>query len=565
MTTGSLRFLLKQGRLVVILDGFDEFSRALAQDAEGNVEELGKDINKNTLGRVLLTSRQSFVQQEEIFSILKQECGQESHEQYELAPYTDDQMHEWVVQNPPAGALQPAERHWRRVETALLQNADIKELCRTPVFLRMLSEVLVKQSSVSSQFDLLGQFCLTMWERERSRRFLTLSDDQYFYAYEAISRSADSELRIEPKEIKTLLELYLEDYCPDLLAGLPAEANTFISDLAIGALTFKKGVLTFDHEVLTGYFLARSLARSLLSRRKIDELWALPFSDTVWRFLPEAVKRLDSRPVDSGSLLSEIVLPARSGLLAWNIIRALKLTPDQYPRNLFAKKRLAGIVFDRVNLSGLSFDNSELLDVVFDNCDLRGAIFRSCSIGKARFFGSGKGAVLEGSVNVQEDSELQIKRDPNAGVELYKGESIRNALREIFQECRDLVPLPLNIADQAAVLIFSSLFKSDMRMHDYPEWSKVENRIRGWLRAFQLSDESLRNLNGVLLKMADEFRREGWISRNRNRPRTFVPAEARRAIISQVLRSGSVRNTSPDLEKIIRTYQQEIDSLIGSE
>lgn len=301
------------------------------------------------------------------------------------------------------------------------------------------------------------------------------------------------------------------------------------------------------------------LARQLLSRRKIDALWARPLSNTVWRFLPESVKQFSGEALDTPKILSEVVQPAKSGVLVWNVIRAIGLPRGEYPQSLFSGKHLAGIVFDGTDLSGLSFENSELYDVVFDGCNLAAATFRSCTVHRAKFFECGKGALVDESLKVREDSQVEIKRSAQGGVELYKGESIRTALCEIFREQKNLVPLPRNVADKAALLIFSSLFKSDMKRLDYPEWSKVENRIRAWLRSFQLSENQLKAIAALLIRMANELREEGWISKNPNRPRTFVPNEPRRETIASVLRHGTVRNSSSELEKIIRTFQNELD------
>ncbi len=93
-----------------------------------------------------------------------------------------------------------------------------------------------------------------MWERERGKRTLTLSDDQYFYAYEAMSLLIADETRIPPASIKEFLELYFGEYAPSLLESLPGNADV-LADLAIGTMTYKDGAFGFVHEVLPAYFL----------------------------------------------------------------------------------------------------------------------------------------------------------------------------------------------------------------------------------------------------------------------------------------------------------------------
>lgn len=562
LTPDAIGFLLAEGRLVLILDGFDEVSRALAHNAEENIEQLSKSIHGRKLGRLILTTRPSFVVQEDIFTNLKSSCEQEKHEQYHLAPYTDEQMGEWVVGNPPEGAPSPPARHWQRVETAFRQNPAIKELCRTPVFLRMMSEVLVSRPSVKSLFNLLEEFCLRMWERERSKRTLTLSDPQYFYAYEAISVAVDDESRIQPKEVKTILELYLDEYSPDLLAGLPGEDRALVEDLSIGPLTFKNGIFVFSHELLTGFFLARMMIRKLLSRKNINELWNRPIKDTVWRFLPEVVMQIGGEHIDSEKIVREVALPSRSGLLTWNIIRALDVPKESYPPDLFRGKRLAGIIFDGEDLRGLSFDGAELLDVSFVKCGLEGTTFRSTTVRKAKLVECGKGALIDESLQVDDNSELLIMRGSGIGSELYTGEDIRRVLREMCEDRTEPIGLPPDVGKQATVLIFSSLFRSDMRSLDYPEWTKIENRIRGWTKTFGLSEEITGELSSLLLRMAVELRDEKWISRNPSRPRTFVPSPKHQRIISEIVRLQKVRGSTRDLEGITRDYQEKIRKIL---
>jgi hypothetical protein len=261
---------------------------------------------------------------------LRESCEEERPREYELAPYTDEQIQEWVVQNPPEGALQPPVRHWQRVSTAFQQTPGLKDLCRTPMFLRMTSEVLVDKASIASRFDLIDDFCLRMWERERPKRTGRLNDAQYFRAYEAVSKLMKDGARLEPYEVEEWFRMYFDRYCPDLVEGLPhEEASNLARDIAIGpVLTYSNGIFSFVHEVLTGHFLSRLMARVLLLQNPATkdlflELWNAPIHETTWPSLPEAVKRgVGGETPDGDRILREVALPQSSGLLAWNIARA---------------------------------------------------------------------------------------------------------------------------------------------------------------------------------------------------------------------------------------------------
>ena len=562
LTPEAVRLLLKQGRLLLILDGFDEVSRASAEKARQNVEDLSEDINKNTRGRLVLTSRPSFIAQEDIFLDLKHGCEEELHEERELAPYTDEQMHSWVVQNAPREEVAwPPERHWQRVCAAFSSNPDLRELCRTPVFLRMLSEILVKDKSVRSLYDLMEKFCLEMWDRERGKRTLSLSDEQYCFAYEAISALAMAEARIDPRDVKAALELYLQEYAPELLAGMGSEASSLMADLAIGPLTYRAGVFTFSHEVLQAYFAARLLARSLSARRKIDELWNRRISDAEWRFLPTAVSEICGPTRDPQAVIGEAVRPSTSGLVVWNLVRALGCSPSDLPRNILAGRDLAAIVFEAADLRGMSFDDSVLYDVIFDRSDLRDSTFRNTKIKKVKFIECGHGAIFDRNPRLGEESEVQFIRSKRSAAELYVGDDIVRFLAELTG--RELAPAqaPSNLAEQAMLIVFGSLFKKDRRRLDYPEPVKIENRLRAWLQGFRFPDQKAQELSRILEGMLVGLRREGWIERNPNRPRTLVPSGKGLAPMLEAMRRNRVEGCGAAIEGIISSAQARCDAI----
>src|SRR6516225_7875345 len=77
--------------------------------------------------------------------------------------------------------------------------------------------------SVRSRDDLITKFCTSMWERERRKRKLVLSDGQYLLAYEAISAAIVDAGKIDSREVESWLELYLGEDAKQLLAELPED------------------------------------------------------------------------------------------------------------------------------------------------------------------------------------------------------------------------------------------------------------------------------------------------------------------------------------------------------
>jgi hypothetical protein len=372
----------------------------------------------------------------------------------------------------------------------------------------------------------------------------------------------EEEARIEPRVIRDVLELYFETYSPELIAGLPGSSKTLIDDLAIGPLTFKNGLFAFVHEVLGAYFIARMMVRSLAARRRVSELWNRPITETLRWFLRQITESESVAPMDRRAVLTEIVRPTRDGLAVWNIVQATGLKHEETPADLFRGKRLAGLVFDRTDLRGMVLDDAEIYDVVFDRCDLHGMSLRGATVHRAKLIECGRGIVADGTTRVSSDAEVVIVRSAELGAETYIGEAAKRALDELRADQRRLVAMPGNLAESAVLVIFSSLFKQGLSARDYPEWQKIENRLRGWLSEFQLTADAAKRVGRLLLKLAAEIRDDGWISRNPNRPRTFVPSPRDEDRISRIIRVGKVQPDDRGLPRMIREYQVALEEAL---
>lgn len=390
-----------------------------------------------------------------------------------------------------------------------------------------------------------------MWERERGKRTLTLSDEQYFYAYEAMSAMIADEQRINPSEVKDWLELYFQDYAPELLASLPDEAQALIADLSIGPLTYRSGIFAFVHEVLGAYFLARLLARTLESRKRISQFWNRQIDDAVWRFLPEVVDEVIPTALNRREAVREIAAQSTSGLVMWNIVKSLRLSPTEVPKFLFEGKSVGSLLCEKAKLSGVSFDKATIYDVTFDRCELSGTTFRGARIEKMKFIECGPGARFDEEPLVDDRSEVTVVRE-GTGPETY----VAGNISKLFDEFRGkAVPRrkpPLDLGKQGLFVIFASLFKADGRRPDYPERSKIENRLRAWLRDFELPSSKTQELLGIFLDALDKLIDEGWICRNINRPRTFLACASRQKDVAQIMRMGKVdAGLPPSLEPFV--------------
>ena len=100
--------------------------------------------------------------------------------------------------------------------------------------------------------------------------------------------------------------------------------------------------------------------------------------------LPEAVDEVIPADSKREEIVRGIAAQITSGLVMWNIAKALRFSPTQVPKLLFEGKTVGSLLCEKANLSGVSFDNSTIYDVTFDRCELSGATFRAARISPTR-------------------------------------------------------------------------------------------------------------------------------------------------------------------------------------
>jgi hypothetical protein len=407
-----------------------------------------------------------------------------------------------------------------------------------------------------------------MWERERRKRKLVLSDGQYLLAYEAISAAIVDAGKIDSREVKSWLELYLGEDAKQLLAELPEDVDTLIKDLAIGPLTGTGGHFAFEHEILTGYFFARLLVRKLKERDvRLRDLWNKKIYEPAWEFLPDAVRDLFGDEKQREAFLTEIGKASQDGLMLLNLAIAIG---GVLPKSLFKGKDMAGVVFenrdagDVLDLRSMIFDNCNLHDVLFSRCDLSGATFHNAKIGHMRFVDCRPGAIFDSTpMFTSDDAEIVLIRSPKRKEEVYTAQNIHHAIAIVSGAARkrNEVLLPQEMARSAAIIIFQCLYKSDGRSLDYPEPRKIENRLRAWLNGFELEGTESDQYLGIFMKMFHEFEHRGWICQNPNRPRTRAPCDARAQMIGHIARSETLPIHLEQLHEIVSDFQDRILAL----
>jgi hypothetical protein len=402
-----------------------------------------------------------------------------------------------------------------------------------------------------------------MWERERARRVMELTDDQYLLAYEALSAAIIELGHIDARDVKDGIELYLGEDAKLLLAQI-RDIPTLIRDLAIGPLTGHEKHFTFEHEVLTGYFFARLMARNLKDGApRAQNLWKQPLYEPSRDFLPETIAEiLGGKSVET---LLKFSSSSNDGLMLWNIARAIGCA---LPKDLFKGKDLTGVIFEdtkpggQLDLREMIFDDSNLHNVVFLRCDLRGAKFHNAKIGHARFIECIPGAIFDTELSFTgDDAEVTLVLAPGQPEETYRTKTIARALTLLSGGVENRIqdPLPANMGERATITIFRSLFKTDETRLDYPQLRKIENSLRAWLRELNLTDDQFAPYMSLFMDLYDGLENAGWIRSNPARTRTKVPCEEK--VVRQIIRSDAIPIHLTKLRELVGQFNQRATDL----
>lgn len=127
----SLHHLLKQGRLLILMDGLDESATNEIRDSiHSQLREISRDYPEN---RFILTCRTQVM-----------EVPLSGFDFLEVADFSSEQIRQfvqnWFVANGQTEA--EANKFWETIHHATVENSDLRELTVTPVLLSLMCLVL---------------------------------------------------------------------------------------------------------------------------------------------------------------------------------------------------------------------------------------------------------------------------------------------------------------------------------------------------------------------------------------------------------------------------------------
>jgi hypothetical protein len=401
----------KQGKLLLILDGFDEMARKVDyQTVVDNFWELAKLVEDNS--KVILTSRTEYfrwaMEPKKILS--GQEKGRETirlspprFEVFHLEHFDNHQIRQVII-----NCL--GKKKGEFAADRILNNHNLAEMARKPLLIELLLAAMEEVDpgilENQSQVYLYATNKLLLRNIDTKRTFSTTVDKLYFLCELAWEMIASREMQIHYKEIPARITGYFGEKIKD-----EHELDHWDFDLRSQTLLHRNaaGYYEFAHKSLAEYFVAFKFAAELgclasefknTYKEEDEQICDVPYGDLEVEAL---AKTFGAIPMDDGRL--EAVNQILIGMLEkdsqerlWQLLRETKgktLDQVQYVGGNLVNilhggfhASFKGAELSRVVLFGSAFQGG-LNDVNFGadltGTNMKGAILHGVNFGNSAF------------------------------------------------------------------------------------------------------------------------------------------------------------------------------------
>ncbi|MEV6114132.1 TIR domain-containing protein [Streptomyces sp. NPDC052109] len=408
----AFRYMLQQGRIVLLFDGFDELVNQVTYDRAAERLQVLLDSAVDSAKIVISSRTQHFRSQGQVLTALGERVGLLPHRRVlAVQEFTPQQIRAYLV-NRYDGDDRAAERRIRLLDAI----PDLLALCRNPRLLGFVADLdddrLRAVAGAGRALSPAGlyQEVLTAWlgfEAQRGSggpgRGPGLSLDQLWDAVTALAlrlwESGQDALRLD--ELTDVAET---------LTGL-AETRLSVPQTAhaigSGSLLVRSddGVFRFIHGSVVEWLVARECGRrltdgdsTLLSRRQLSQLAVEFLCDLADHRLCQAwaERELSGTAADTSAdaaranavkILSRLRVPAHTDLrgaaLAGEDLSHRDFSGVDLTRADLTDARLVG-----ANLSGAVLRGARLTGARLDGADLTGADLRGADLRRARLIGT---------------------------------------------------------------------------------------------------------------------------------------------------------------------------------
>lgn len=512
--------LLRQRRVNLILDGFDEMIESNAEIARSNIQDFVQ--NAGSEARIVLTSRSTFFKtrgdvEEQMGSL---SLNVDEIEVLELLKFTDEQINQYVYKAIPNS--RSAEKIARRVR----EGAELSEFARSPLILKEIVQIESEERLSSNELGrknivdvLVGKTLL----REQERKDFDLTEQEQLLFLEAIALEllVAKSPNIDSDDVALLAEMYIprisESDEPETLLG--RLKNHYYFTNAPGA----SGLLSM-HILWREYFQARGLMRMLTARpqRIADFQKALSKKLVATPLLRQLAQLVHP-------LLSNLDFPSYTSEFYNNWLR-LAVESSSNKEDLqklaakvggFANKQLIDLEIVGADMSGFSFSGSTFENCQFIRCDLRKIDFTDTTL---------QGVVVRDcrlDNNIKAAAPIGLSID---GVDL----SHKRLLNGLQMEGDALAPIVATASEPSDEKSLDELFHSRLSLFAQNTPQGVRPMLKG-------------NLKGTALVRGEDQRYNSVIRR------TIVPAMKNAGLIEQV-KSNDIYRVCPDAREEVLEF-----------
>jgi len=352
---------VQNGRIVVILDGFDELlhdtgtkRESLANTSFENVEPMLETIGDLLVGnaKVIITSRRSAIFDSSSFV----EWMQRRHENFEIIRYKINapRLGDWLNES----------------RLNLIRQTSLKlENLSNPVLLGYLRFVDDKTfyELMKKPFEIIDIYVKSMLERERNRQDLWMNnDDQNLFLTEIARDMSEKNYTSLPKDE---LVSNIKAYCGNLLektrANYPPGKKPTIDKLATTLSNhcfFDRGTgntIQFVNEFIFGYYLSNCLMQS--------SDW-VPADE---RFVEPAILSFQSREQEKKNVFWSKVETIKGVLEKADRMRFEQILKGCVNDDDYDESDITNVFLDSISL----FETNSIKNSVFSNCKFNNCIF----------------------------------------------------------------------------------------------------------------------------------------------------------------------------------------------
>ncbi|MBI4179159.1 NACHT domain-containing protein [bacterium] len=400
----TFNLLLSAGRLLLVLDGFDELcEQAGLVTARENLRTFAEGIS--TGGKFVLTSRTIFYRTNiEGASLVSDVIDETRVTHAELQPLDEPRQRRFLQK------LSRNEKLVSRTLQVLKDVPQIKELAGSPFLLKELHDIFTASeqatyTAAAKSSDLYAWMLDRLCERERDRQNYDLSNkDQTAFLEELANwiftdtpSTASHALALDTGAVQFMVEYVFDDYIrrfPDPDSKKSELIEKLTHHAVLNAVGGEADRVQFIHHTWKDFLVARRLERSIRrasARKEWEEvahvLLTRPLPEWVAMFLASGLEEAELKILcqDAPRLRDPRIFPKVLSV-ALNHAEWREPTDSERQTELFLRllggytfkgKLLSSVRFARLNFHSHSFDSAEIRDGVFFECNLQGSSFRS--------------------------------------------------------------------------------------------------------------------------------------------------------------------------------------------